>query len=143
MGIHQVFIQTPGPSNKVLLKMGVCEKLDVVAVKERFICSQDEGKSAFEELAVYACQLETAICEKQELAKTKIAALKECNCKSREKLSRLRAKYCALLELYNKFAAECEEEAKAKNLPLCRERSDSSSSEEEEDDDCDDNCFIM
>merc|ERR1712080_224090 len=98
MGIHQVFIQTSGPSYKALLKMGVCEKLDIVAVKERFICSQDEGKSAFEELAVYCCQLEEALCEKKELAKTKILALKECNCHQRDKLERLRAKYCALLE---------------------------------------------
>merc|ERR1712062_923489 len=126
MGVHQVFIQTSsGPSNKVLLKMGVCEKLDIVAVKERFICSQDEGKSAFEELAVYCCQLEEALCEKKELAKTKILALKECNCHQREKLERLRAKYCALLQLYNKFAEECEKD--------CKERSDSSCSEDEED----------
>merc|ERR1711890_130498 len=80
MGVHQVLIQTSGPSNKVLRKMSVCEKLDIVAVKERFICSQDEGKSAFEELAVYCCQLEEALCDKKELAKTKILALKECNC---------------------------------------------------------------
>merc|ERR1711936_1230885 len=103
----------------------VCEKLDIVAVKERFICSQDEGKSAFEELAVYCCQLEEALCEKKELAKTKILALKECNCHQREKLERLRAKYCALLELYNKFAEECEKD--------CKDRSDSSCSEDEED----------
>merc|ERR1712062_623634 len=113
------------PSNEALLKMGVCEKLDIVAVKERFIYSQDEGKSAFEELAVYCCQLEEALCEKKELAKTKILALKECNCHQREKLERLRAKYCALLELYNKFAEECEKD--------CKERSDSSCSEDEED----------
>merc|ERR1712156_1007519 len=115
MGIHQVFIQTSDPSNEALLKMGVCEKLDIVAVKERFIYSQDEGKSAFEELAVYCCQLEEALCEKKELAKTKILALKECNCHQMEKL---RAKYCALLELYNKFAEECEKD--------CKDRSDSS-----------------
>merc|ERR1712203_1223921 len=96
-----------------------------LAVKERFICSQDEGKSAFEELAVYCCQLEEALCEKKELAKTKILALKECNCHQREKLERLRAKYCALLELYNKFAEECEKD--------CKDRSDSSCSEDEED----------
>merc|ERR1712018_672872 len=130
MGVHQVLIQTSGPSNKVLRKMSVCEKLDIVAVKERFICSQDEGKSAFEELAVYCCQLEEALCEKKELAKTKILALKECNCHQREKLERLRAKYCALLELYNKFAEECEKD--------CKERSDSSCSDEE--DDCEDWC---
>merc|ERR1712004_367661 len=101
-------------------RMGVCEKVDIVAIKERFNGSQDGAKSAFEELVIYVCQLEAALCEKKELAKTKIMALKESNCQQREKLERLRRKYLALIQLYNKFAEDCE---KPENL---KEASDSS-----------------
>jgi len=104
----------------------MCEKADIVAIKERFISSQDRGLGAFEELATYCCQLETAICEKKELARAKVLALKETNCHQREKLTRLRKKYCALLELYNQFAEDC------------KNRSDSSSSEDN--DDCEEWC---
>merc|ERR1711899_620963 len=72
-------------------------------------------------------QLEAALCEKKELAKTKIMALKENNCQQREKLERLRCKYLALIQLYNKFAEDCE---KPENL---KEASDSSCSEDNDD----------
>jgi len=84
----------------------MCEKADIVAIKERFISSQDQGLEAFEELATYCCQ--------------------ETNGHQRGKLTRLRKKYCALLDMYNQFAEDC------------KNRSDSSSSEDN--DDCEEWC---
>jgi len=93
-------------------------------IRERFATSQDQGREAFEELASYTSQLEAEQIDREELARNKVAALKESNAHQREKLHRLREKYAALLDLYNGLAEEA------------HERSDSSSSSSSSDDDC-------
>jgi len=97
-------------------------------IRERYVASQDQGREAFEELALYTSQLESEQIDKQELARSKIDALKSSNSHQREKLHRLREKYAALLDLYNDLAEEA------------HDRSDSSSSSSSSDDE---NCSIM
>merc|ERR1711971_375164 len=97
-------------------------------IREHFVNSQDQGREAFEELAAYTSQLEADLFDKQDLARTKVAALKESNGHQREKLHRLHEKYAALLDLYNDLADEA------------HDRSDSSSSSSSDDDE---NCSIM
>merc|ERR1712037_1030537 len=97
-------------------------------IRERYVASQDQGREAFEELALYTSQLESEQIDKQELARSKIDALKSSNSHRREKLHRLREKYTALLDLYNDLAEEA------------HDRSDSSSSSSSSDDE---NCSIM
>jgi len=97
-------------------------------IRERFVTSQDQGREAFEELALYTSQLEAEQIDKEELVRAKVAALKSSNSHQREKLHRLREKYAALLDLYNDLAEEA------------HDRSDSSSSSSSSDDE---NCSIM
>merc|ERR1712037_210354 len=97
-------------------------------IRERYVASQDQGREAFGEVALYTSQLEAEQIDKQELARSKIDGLKSSSSHQREKLHRLREKYAALLDLYNDLAEEA------------HDRSDSSSSSSSSDDE---NCSIM
>merc|ERR1712126_562760 len=97
-------------------------------IRERYMGSNDMSREAFEELAHRCEQLEQEKFEMSEMARSKMAALKEINSHQRDKLSRLREKYAALLDMYNELAEEA------------KERSDSSSSSSSDDDD---NCSLM
>merc|ERR1711934_1161584 len=93
--------------------------------KEKFFQCHDDTKSAFEELCAMVDALNSEREEKRGAAIARFEAMKAWNAHLREKNQRLRAKYIAVVDMYN---------------TLAEERSDSSSSSDEEQDD---NCCIM
>merc|ERR1712141_509646 len=95
--------------------------------KEKFFQCHDDTKTAFEELCAMVDALNSER-EKRGLAIARFEAMKAWNAHLREKNQRLRAKYIAVVDMYNTLAEEA------------KERSDSSSSSDEEQDD---NCCIM
>merc|ERR1712117_536101 len=96
--------------------------------KEKFFQCHDDTKTAFEELCAMVDALNAEREEKRGAAMARFEAMKAWNAHLREKNQRLRAKYIAVVDMYNTLAEEV------------KERSDSSSSSEEEQDD---NCCIM
>jgi len=105
----------------------------VAELKETYYSQSNE---AFEKLASCAEYLEGRVAEleaekadREEKAKAKIAYLRDSCIHQKEKLTRLRGKYAALLAMYNELAEEA------------KDRSDSSSSSD--DSDGDDNCTLM
>jgi len=92
-------------------------------LRERFYAGNEQSKEAFEELFAMVSAMETEREEARENARARVEALFEKARVLRNKNANLKAKYLALLDLYNQLAEEV------------KERSDSSSGEEEDEND--------
>merc|ERR1711982_34702 len=109
-----------------LLHHTTTSKLEMEDLRERFYGGNDQSKEAFEELFAMGSALEAEREESRENARIKVEALYDKCHALRVKNQNLKAKYLALLDLYNQLAEEV------------KDRSDSSSgsSSDEEDKNC-------